>query len=131
MFVMANVTGAILGCDFFQHFNIALDFSKRELIFQSDSKPNIVLLTCVIVKLVCLTLKACLLTFAYLTRNSCIMIAVILFMRNKMAVLSQQWKAISQLIGRSKRSTRHGTIRLLIRIKNRKILSRVRLAIIY
>ena len=41
MFVMANVTGAILGCDFLQHFDIALDFGKRELIFQSDSRPNI------------------------------------------------------------------------------------------
>ena len=38
---MANVTGAILGCDFFHHFNIALDIGKRELIFQSDSRPNI------------------------------------------------------------------------------------------
>ena len=41
MFVMANVTGIVLGCDFLQHFNIALDFGKRELIFQSDSIPNI------------------------------------------------------------------------------------------
>ena len=41
MFVMANVTGAILGCDFLQHFNIALDFGKHELIFQNDSRPNI------------------------------------------------------------------------------------------
>ena len=37
MFVMANVTGAILGSDFLQHFNIAWNFGKRELIFQSDS----------------------------------------------------------------------------------------------
>ena len=41
MFVMANVTGATLGCDFLQHSNIALDFGKRELIFQNDSRPNI------------------------------------------------------------------------------------------
>ena len=41
MFVMANVTGAILGCNVLQHFNMALDFGRRELIFQSDSRPNI------------------------------------------------------------------------------------------
>ena len=44
MFVMANVTSAILGFDFLQHFNIALDSGKRELIFQNDSRPNTVLL---------------------------------------------------------------------------------------
>ena len=38
---VCNFTGAVLGCDFLQHFNIALDLGKRELIFQSDSKPNI------------------------------------------------------------------------------------------
>ena len=37
---MANVTDAILGCDFLQHFNIALDFGKRELMFQRDSRPD-------------------------------------------------------------------------------------------
>ena len=40
MFVMANVTNAILGCDFLQHFNVALDFGKHELIFQNVSRPN-------------------------------------------------------------------------------------------
>ena len=41
MFVMANATDAILGCYFFQHFNVALDFGKRKLTFQNDSRPNI------------------------------------------------------------------------------------------
>ena len=41
MFVVANVTGAILGCKFLQHFSIVLDFGKRELIFQNESRPNI------------------------------------------------------------------------------------------
>ena len=72
MFVLANVPFAILDCDFLQHFNIALDFGKRELICQSDSRPNNVsldvkMLPCVIVKPVCLTQKACLSTLSYLT----------------------------------------------------------------
>ena len=29
-------------CDFLQHFNLALDLGKRELIFQNDSRPNTV-----------------------------------------------------------------------------------------
>ena len=41
VFVIANVIGGILGCDFLQHFSIALDFGKRELIFHNDSRPNI------------------------------------------------------------------------------------------
>ena len=42
MFVLANATGAILGCNFLHHFNIILGVGKRELILQSDSRHNIV-----------------------------------------------------------------------------------------
>ena len=133
-FVMANVADAILGCVFLQHFNIALDFGKRELIFQNDFRPNTMSLDVKDVDL-CdretgLSNSKRISVKSFVSHmKPCIMIAVILCMRNKMAIFSHQWKTISRLIGRSKRIIRCVTIRLLIVMKKREILSRTRLAI--
>ena len=123
MFVMANITGAILGCDFLQHFNIALEFGKRELIFLGDSRPNIVSLDVKDADLrdretglsnsESMSVNSFVSHMKPVHHHSCDS----LHERNKMANFSHQWKAISQLIGRSKRIIRRITISLSIIIK--------------